>query len=269
MLDITFSDSTAGTFKHARSLNSNPDGDAKLGDILALSLALDTGDISNLHNNLESRRQVIEFLYGQYGDVHEEMWQSSLKSLDKLTKAISLNEPIRLWFIENSPSELCGMYYICSLAGSHSQISAVKIPPIVENGNEITWYHSSAEVAAEKFSEFAKTESPISTAQCSFYAGQWKELEIENAPLRAIINGKLMSVPEDFYDFALRANIPDGEFECARLLGKTLIAIPGVGDRWLFKRIEKMTEASELIEISPTPDDHPYMALLKRGKNSI
>ena len=269
MLDITFSESTAGTLKYSRSLNTGSDGGKRPGDIIALSLALDIGNISNFDTSLESRRKVIEFLYGQYGDVHEEMWQSSLKSLDKITKAISSNEPIRLWFIENSPSELCGMYYICSLANSRTQISVVKIPPLVENGNEITWFHSTAEVAAEKFSEFAKNESPISQAQCSFYAGQWKELEIENAPLRAIINGKLMGVPEDFYDFALRANIPDGEFESARLLGKTLIAIPGVGDRWLYTRIEKMIAANELVEISPTPDDHPYMAVLKRGKNSI
>ena len=269
MLDITFSESTAGTLKYAQSLNTGSDGGERLGDIIALSLALDIGDISNLYTSLESRMQVVEFLYGQYGDVHEEMWQSSLKGLDKITKAISLNEPIRLWFIENSPSELCGMYYICSLTKGRTKISAVKIPPLVENENEITWYHSTAEVVAEKFSEFAKKESPISQAQCSFYAGQWKELEIENASLRAIINGKLMGVPEDFYDFALRANIPDGEFECARLLGKTLIAVPGIGDIWLYKRIEKMIAASELIEISPTPDDHPYMALLKRGKYSI
>ena len=265
MLDIAFSESTAGTLKYARTMNIGSDSDILSDDILSLSFALDIGDISNLNNSLKSRRQVIKFLYGQYKDVHEEMWASSLENFRKLTDAISSNEPIRMWFIENSPSELCGMYYICSLTGSHSQISAVKIPPIVENVNEITWYHSSAEVAAEKFHEFAKNESVISSAQCSFCAGQWKELENENAPLRAIINRKLMGVPEYFYDFALRANIPDGEFECARLLGKALIMVPGVSDRWLYKRIEKMIDDGELVEISPTPDDHPYMAVLKRG----
>jgi hypothetical protein len=74
-----------------------------------------------------------------------------------------------------------------------------------------------------------------------------------------------MSVPEDFYDFALRANVLEGEFKCAMLLGKTLIQVPGVGDRWLYLRILKMIEDGELIEISPPTDDWPYSAVLKRA----
>ncbi len=47
----------------------------------------------------------------------------------------------------------------------------------------------------------------------------------ENASLRAVINGSLIGVPNDFYDFALRSNIPDGEFKVAQLIGKTMSQI--------------------------------------------
>lgn len=35
------------------------------------------------------------------------------------------------------------------------------------------------------------------------YALEWTDLVNENSPLRAVINGKLIGVPEDFYDFRI------------------------------------------------------------------
>lgn len=87
----------------------------------------------------------------------------------------------------------------------------------------------------------------------------------DNAPLRAIINGNVIGVPIDFYDFALRANMPDGEFRVAQLIGKSLNQIAGVGDRWLFLRIQAMIQSGELIEVSATTDDHPYLGVIIRN----
>lgn len=87
----------------------------------------------------------------------------------------------------------------------------------------------------------------------------------ENAPLRAVVNGSLIGVPKDFYDFALRANMPDGEFKVAQLIGKTLGQISGVGDRWLFLRIQAMLRSGELITVSAVTEDHPYSEVVKRN----
>lgn len=65
----------------------------------------------------------------------------------------------------------------------------------------------------------------------------------ENAPLRAIINGKLTSVPEDFYDFIIMNNLPDNNFIMAKLIGKLLGEYRlCVSDSWYALRIEKMIE---------------------------
>jgi len=105
----------------------------------------------------------------------------------------------------------------------------------------------------------------LSAPRREAYAALWSELAAESAPLRAVVNGRLVGVPEDFYDFALRANIPDGEFPSALLIGKALSFVNGVGHRWLHLRIRHMIGAGELIEVRPANGDHPYSNVLKRG----
>ncbi|WFF71882.1 DUF3658 domain-containing protein [Proteiniclasticum sp. QWL-01] len=61
----------------------------------------------------------------------------------------------------------------------------------------------------------------------------WHDLMEENAPLRAIINGKITSVPEDFYDFIIIRNLPENDFIMARFIGKLLGEYSlGISDSW-------------------------------------
>lgn len=135
----------------------------------------------------------------------------------------------------------------------------------IEKDNSITRYHSTREVPAEDFGAFTEYEESISDLQRRVYANNWGYLTHENAPLRTIINGRVISVPVDFYDFALRSNIPEGEFRVAQLIGRTLNQIPGVIDSWLFLRVQAMIQSGELIKISVVSDDHPYSGVVKRS----
>lgn len=47
----------------------------------------------------------------------------------------------------------------------------------------------------------------------------------EDSPLRACVNGRIMSVVSDFCDFALRMNMPQGDFVAAELIGKTFAVL--------------------------------------------
>jgi hypothetical protein len=67
-------------------------------------------------------------------------------------------------------------------------------------------------------------------------ASHWAELQKENAPLRAVINGRLQSVPENFYDdFILREiALEKNEFHEANLIGRIFGKYQlGIGDGWL------------------------------------
>ena len=82
-------------------------------------------------------------------------------------------------------------------------------------------------------------------------AMEWSQLREENSPLRAVVNGRLHSVGEDFYDPFIRAQIPDGIFRVAHLIGDVLGRYQlGIGDWWIAKRIQAMETQGELITVS-------------------
>ena len=150
------------------------------------------------------------------------------------------------------------------MVDAQTTLSVVRIPEHIQKNNSIISYSGAGEILPEVIEAFTEYEEAISELQRKVYANIWNILVRENAPLRAVINGRLIGVPKDFYDFALRANMPDGEFMIARLIGKTLNQIPSVGDRWLFLRIQAMLKTGELVAVSAADGDHPYSGVVKR-----
>ncbi|MGN0340879.1 MAG: DUF3658 domain-containing protein [Lachnospira sp.] len=115
----------------------------------------------------------------------------------------------------------------------------MKIPEHIVQGKEIFSYQSWGDVSAEEFAGFLPYEKILSQEEVRMYAGLWSDLVEDNSPLRAVINGKVISVPEDFYDFLIwkwLKNVPTKE---ARLIGDILgHSQLGVGDWWYARRIE-------------------------------
>jgi len=281
---LTFGESPAGALKFAKSMKngeklqgaiaiiggtpeercnalqpriwtgSNLEGSPK--DVFPLTLALDIGELSD---NIGDRLSVLQMLYGRYDGVAEEMANSNGRTLSRLTEAANTHESVRVWAGSYDPAELCGLYFICDLLRcTEVPLSVVFTPVIQESGNAITQYRSTGEIPPEEFGDLAANEKQISIFCKGFYADLWNDLVRENAPLRTVINGKVMSVSEDFYDFLLIANMPESEFVAARVLGKALNQIPGVSDAWLYLRLQKMVKSGLLKKVAPPSDDHPY-----------
>jgi hypothetical protein len=81
--------------------------------------------------------------------------------------------------------------------------------------------------------------------------------------LRAVVNGKVIGVPEDFYDHVIRKELPEGEFTMGRLIGNILGKYPlGIGDWWYAKRIIRMIELGELVIVQKQKEI--YSQILKR-----
>ncbi|NLN66242.1 MAG: hypothetical protein GX144_12720 [Clostridiaceae bacterium] len=98
-----------------------------------------------------------------------------------------------------------------------------------------------------------------------FIGDRWHDLMVENAPLRAILNGRLTSVPENFYDFIIMNNLPDSDFIMARFIGKLLGEYRlGISDSWYALRIEKMIEENKLIVVEEKDPSHPYQKVLRK-----
>ena len=108
---------------------------------------------------------------------------------------------------------------------------------------------------------------PSFLAHC---AQHWSKLQEENAPLRVVLNGQLVSASEDAYDgFILRElERQDGEFMEARFIGDILGRHqPGIGDGWLAIRIEEMIRSGLLEAVTQAPADGPiYRRMLRKRK---
>lgn len=235
-------------------------------DVAALTLALDIGDISDMDNDMNARKKLLDDLFAHFPGVSDEIWKTNQHTLTRLQEAKEMLEPIRMWICVSNPAELCGLYFVCRLmVDAPTPLSVVRVPEQIENDNSIISYRNTGEINPEAFGAFTEYEETISDLQRIVYANIWSGLVRENAPLRAVINGRLIGVPEDFYDFALRANMPGGEFKVAQVIGKTLGQIPGVGDQWLFLRIQAMLQTGELIVVSAATGDYPYSEVVKRS----
>ena len=100
-------------------------------------------------------------------------------------------------------------------------------------------------------------------------AWEWSELKAENARLRAVINGRLMSVSEDLYDRYICLEIvkmPE-EFSEARVIGNVLGKYRlAVSDFWIHDRIEKMIAAEKLEVLEEAEADIPgYRRKLRKN----
>jgi hypothetical protein len=239
-------------------------------DVEALILALDIGNISDMDTDINARKKLLADLFADFPGMPEKIWETNLLTLTRFQEAKATLEPIRMWICESDPAELCGLYFVCHLmVDAQIPLSVVRVPEQIEKDNSIISYRSTGEINSEEFGAFTEYEETISELQRRACANIWSDLVRENAPLRAVINGSLIGVPIDFYDFALRANMPDGEFKVAQIIGKTLNQISGVGDRWLFLRIQAMLQSGELITVSGATKDHPYSEVVKRSNEII
>lgn len=266
MMELAFSESAGGALKCAKS---EKHADNISNNVEILTLSLDIGDISDVNSAMHKRKTVLQKLFEDFPGVPEIIWKTNQKTLDKLLEMKATLEPVRIWICSNNPAELCGFYFVCHLmADSRVPLSVVRIPAQIQKDNNIINYHSPGEIDPQEIGAIAGCNETVSELERKVYTNIWKEQMSENAPLRAVVNGNLIGVPEDFYDFALRTNMPKGEFMVAHLIGRTMCQISGVGDRWLFLRIQAMLQSGELIRISDATEDHPYSGVVRSSKES-
>ena len=93
-------------------------------------------------------------------------------------------------------------------------------------------------------------------------------LQAQNAPLRAVVNGRPVSVPEDFYDSFVRdvLRAQPKEFREAEAIGTLLATLrPGVSDGFAARRIEALVQAGLLEAMSsPAPGRPVYDRVLRK-----
>jgi hypothetical protein len=115
-------------------------------------------------------------------------------------------------------------------------------------------------------SGLAARRRPLSRAEGDAAVAAWARLRRENAPLRVVRDGRLVSAPLTHFDAVLIAQAaPDWEV-AARLVGRTLEHLSravdpsgaGVGDLVMFGRLRALGEAGALDIRGPGPGLRDY-----------
>lgn len=264
MLEVVFSDSAKASMAMAKKYGNNRPGK----DMSYIGFYLDIGDISGAIDGIE-RRGVFRDIRGDIdfdGNEVDQFFQMQVKDLEKLLIAAKKEVPIRIWK-SNAPFSACGFAFVCDILRKiDCEITIVSLPEYVLKSNDtLVSYTSWGEVSPEEFYSFLSYERELSNIEKYANANLWNDLKIENSSLRAIVNGKLISVPENFYDHIIINNIPKGEFSMAWLIGNVLGNYPmGVADSCFALRIDKMIEKNILEVVSDKNISHPYQKILKK-----
>lgn len=269
MIEVLFGESEAGAMKAAKNtvIYGKTDGPTSVWiagkkkppkrqpagwvpgnaqEVVCLGFLLDIGDIREPADS-EYRRNLLHSLYAQDqweysgGEDAElrEMAGVYVKEMERLERFLKEGEEIRIWY-SDAPYSRCGFYHLCTLLEKYeNDISVVKLPEYGVRTDSITIYSNWGEVAAEEFAAFLPQEKKLSKQELHMNVIRWKNLVEDNSPLRAVVNGKVVGVPENFYDFLIWSAFPKEPIKEARLIGNILGHYQmGIGDWWYAGRIE-------------------------------
>ena len=231
-------------------------------DVLGLSLGLEMGDIREPLG--EARRELLRRWYDGNDEAADQDWQETLESADRL-RACGPGDAVRIW-VDHTPSSACGLLHAASiLEKTGAAVSVVPLPRWREEGKAVVSYQGWGEVEPELFGHFLSREEPVPPLILGVMASRWRELQRENAPLRAVVNGAVRSVGEDFYDDLIRRHIPEGQTKIAPIIGNVIgFERPGIGDVWLAERIRWMLSAGELRMVREDPERF-YRSVVERA----
>lgn len=245
MIDVLFGDSAAGGLKCARACSEE-----LKNEVACLGFMTDIGDISETMFGEYRAGLICKMLYREQWDADPEM-ENELKHLGryytkeaaKVKHALERGEPVRVW-VSSAPYSMCGMLWLSGLLAKYkAEVYAVELARFnkedaPQNGTFVI-RNSWGECEPEEFANALPFARQVTQTELLANSMEWRRLRSENAPLRAVINGRVTSVPASFYDFLIwkyLGNLPINE---AMLIGKILGENQlGVGDWWYAQRID-------------------------------
>lgn len=290
MIEVLFAESEAASMKTAKStvVSIKTDGptavwsagkktppkreragwiEVTADEVICLGFMLDIGDIMEPIDSVY-RKNLIYSLYAQDQWEQDSSYDEELRKLSdayaaeikRLKHFLKDGEAIRIWY-SDAPYSLCGFYHLCSILSQYENpVCAVKLPPFRFCDRLVISYTNWGEVAAEEFSGFLQYETQLSKEELRHYRFLWNELKEENSPLRAVLNGRVVSVPEDFYDFLIWKELSEKPQKEARLIGDILGKHPlGIGDWWYAKRIDNFIAQGKIRVVQDSPRKYARM----------
>ena len=245
-------------------------------DILCFPIALSVGDIQE-DGIGHKREEALEKLMGVYPREAEgavqDMLKTGRKSLKELFRRVKEGEAVRVW-VSESPDTVCGLCWLVdqlrTLGSEKLDLRWVPLPAFysVPEGKEVLCYSDWGDVPPYQWGALSQREEKLPAAYLAGLAKRWRDLKEENAPLRAILNGRLVSAPETIYDSFILAELErqEEEFMEARVIGSVLGKYRlGIGDGWIAMRIAQWVQEGKWKAVTQAaPGDPLYNRVLRK-----
>ncbi|MGN0242135.1 MAG: DUF3658 domain-containing protein [Candidatus Weimeria sp.] len=239
-------------------------------EVVCLDFMLDIGDIKDPIDS-RYRENLIFSMYSQNAYEVSDQVTDALKTrgekysneLKRLKKFFDNDEEVRIWY-SDLPYSICGFYSLCQLMQNyHNEIHVVKLPEYVISKSGLYVCSGWSDVSAEEFAAFLSYEKILTSQEVGFYAQKWRKLTEENSPLRAVINGSVISVPENFYDFLIWNELSDGPIREGKMIGDILCRYQlGAYYWWFARRIERLIRAGTIIVTEDSENSYARMLSL-------
>lgn len=268
MMNVVFNDSINGSLIQAGRDYEVLDDSRKTVLYLA---NLDVGYISESEDS--NYRKIASWRL-----THRYMTESDEKLLDwwehdggwkRFYKAMENGDPFRIWYSEE-PKELCGFFYLCLLLKDYTGgVYAVKIPERIRYEEKRKYFltNSSGNLDPFNVGKALENEVKLSRWELRLYAEEWERLKKENAPLRTVIAGRIISVEEDFYDSLILKHVPSAPATEEQVFGKVLENLPFIQQGWITLRIQHMIDQGEIAVIKDNAN--PARRVICRKKESL
>lgn len=273
MIEITFSDSACGGLKCARTYSE----ELAENDIICLGVMADIGDITEPMFGEYRYRLLYRMLYQEQWGSDPEM-KSELKQLGKhyakeylrLKRGLKDCEPVRVW-LSGSTFSICGFFWLSGLlAKCSAEVCAVELrrfneQTAAESAAALTVLRDWSECEPREFVKALPLTRRVPHTELISNSMEWQRLTSENAPLRTVIAGHVLSVPVSFYDFLILRYLGSRPMREAVLIGKILGENQlGVGDWWYAHRIECLIRRKSIVILEDS--ERKYERVIARVK---
>lgn len=249
MLNIVFDEVTKRNMKM-----SNSNG---FENVLCIGYALDIGPIDR-DDNMEKRKDVFKRLECSFKFTEceiDDFFDRQQNDIKELLDFAKTHEHIRFWR-SREPHNLCAFAYTCYLLSNiKCDITYIDLPEHMSS-----WSF----VPSNKYCEYLHFEEKLDLNKKLFYINKWIELKNENASMRAIVNGTLTSVDENFYDQFILSSITKDE----NIIADVILNISnnyrlGISPHLIYLRIMAMVNANKL-QVLRFDSSDPFKSFVKK-----
>lgn len=253
MVELCFSECIHGSLQFAAAIPF----ETTVSEIFYIDFNLSIGDISQpveLPNGPCEKLFVEMNMIQDYEEHPKQMlrikksWDKAIKSYEGFKERIQNNEDVRIW-LDTTPTAICGFLFAMELLSEvSSKVSIIMLPKYEIIKGRVVEHCSWGEIEPLDYYKYVKYEQELPKELVTTLALKWRELKKENAPLRAVINGKVVSVEENFYDPFIRQTFPSDECTIASMISEIIANQPlFLSDFFIAMRIKKMLADGELV----------------------